>query len=416
MFRAACRSAAILAFALSMGGARADEEESASVAPEDMRAVVHVARAHAGSLPLLIRALATVVPDSGANTRVVARIGGLVASVHVAEGELVSSGMVLAKLDPRPTDAALKQAEAAAKRAATELDAARDGGLDAAQAELDASAASLAATSVQLRKEAERLAALGKQGMSSEKAVSEAEAASLAAKDSAGIALAKAARFRKFDRDAEITRLEAARDGAAADLEAAQFDADGATIVSHGTGVVGRLLVQPGDRVDPGAAVAEFLPTTHARLALPVAPTDADRLHAGAALQPTGAEGVFHGHVLSVSPGVDAQSGLVLAFASIDETSATLRLGSVLPVSVESGQSAPGIIVPESALSFEDEQPLVAVVEGEHAKVLPVTVLARRGDEICVLGEGLADGAVVIVEGNENLPDGAGVVVEAGND
>jgi multidrug efflux system membrane fusion protein len=66
------------------------------------------------SMPLDVRAIGTVIAASTVSVR--AQITGEMTSVHFKEGEDVEEGQVLVRLDRRPFEAALHQAEAALAR------------------------------------------------------------------------------------------------------------------------------------------------------------------------------------------------------------------------------------------------------------------------------------------------------------
>lgn len=398
----------LLAYMIGVGWA---EEEGAPPDPSQAQAAVRTATAVEGSLPLSIHALATVVPASASPTRVVARSAGLVLRVAVSEGDRVTSGTTVAVLDPRAADAALRRAEADYRQAESELAAAQNGGLDATQQELDATASGLEAASNQLKKEADRLAALAKEGMASEKAVSDAEAAAKSAGESAAVAATKASRFRSVERAAELVRRRAALVEARSAVETARIESESMTVTAPADGVIGKIVAQPGDRLDAGSAVAELAAVAGWRLSIPVAARDANDLKPGAQLTVEVAGADVGGRVTSVAQGLDTATGLVPVFASIEETTATLRLGMVLPASLRTHDSKPGVLVPAAALSFDEDQAVVTVAEGGHAKVIPVEVLARGKEQVCVEGEGLEAGASIIVDGNDNLPDGAGIVI-----
>ncbi|CAN5244718.1 efflux RND transporter periplasmic adaptor subunit [soil metagenome] len=391
----------------------ADEDEAAStVAVEDTKAAVTVAKAREGTLPLEVYSLATVISAPGSPSRIIAASSGRLMKISAVEGDHVSSATILMELDPRPFDAAREKAKAALDRATGELHAGERGGVDAAQDELTAGASKLASAAQAARRDATRVAALRAQGMASDRAVADAEAAATAAEDDARLARSRASRFGASDRSVELSKLKSAESEARADVVLAQVDSEGARIAAPAEGVIGKILVSPGDRIESGQPVAEFVSASPPLLALMLSASSAQRLGKDLPVHGLQPEGEISGTVQSIASSVDADTGLVRALVSVKPGERKLLVGELLPVAVEVEQSARGIIVPASALSFNDEDPVVAIVQAEHAKVISVKILARSGDEVCLEGEGLTADSVVITEGNDNIPDGAGIVVE----
>ena len=86
-------------------------------------ATVGVARARQGNLPIVIDALGTVTPV----TQVVLRpqVSGVLTEVLFTEGQTVQKGQLLARIDPRPFEQALTQAQGERARIQAQLSAAR---------------------------------------------------------------------------------------------------------------------------------------------------------------------------------------------------------------------------------------------------------------------------------------------------
>lgn len=82
---------------------------SPSARPPQREVPVVAAVARTGSLPLFIDGLGTVTPFQSITVR--SRVDGELVRVAYAEGAAVKEGDLLAEIDPRPFEAALKQAE-----------------------------------------------------------------------------------------------------------------------------------------------------------------------------------------------------------------------------------------------------------------------------------------------------------------
>jgi len=75
---------------------------------------VSVAKATQESMPTDVRVVGTV--DASAVVQVKSQIAGQLDSVAFTEGQNVKQGDLLFRIDPRPYDEALRQAEAAVQR------------------------------------------------------------------------------------------------------------------------------------------------------------------------------------------------------------------------------------------------------------------------------------------------------------
>ncbi|HVN43009.1 MAG TPA: biotin/lipoyl-binding protein, partial [Steroidobacteraceae bacterium] len=75
----------------------------------DQPVSVRIASARSGSIDVVVEALGTVTARNTAVVR--SRVDGLLQSIRFQEGREVKAGEVLAEIDPRPFEAALKQSE-----------------------------------------------------------------------------------------------------------------------------------------------------------------------------------------------------------------------------------------------------------------------------------------------------------------
>jgi multidrug efflux pump subunit AcrA (membrane-fusion protein) len=75
-----------------------------------------------------------------------------------------------------------------------------------------------------------------------------------------------------------------------------------------------------------------------------------------------------------------------------------------------SAGSAPGVLVPESAVRQDNGQKIVFLVKENRAERRAVTLGSARGGEAEIIG-GLAPGDAVIVKGPPDLRDGQNVEV-----
>lgn len=195
---------------------------------------------------------------------VAARIGGQVTEVLVGDNEKVEAGQVLARLDPRDTEAALSMARADVQAAEADL--------ATAQAQLALQASTIAAAEADLRaqeaqtsfarQEGARYADLLRSGSGSAQRA-QATAADIEARE-AGLARAVAAvsgaRLQVQVLQGSRARAEAGLARARANLQQAELNASYATITAPIAGEVGDRSLRLGQKVATGTRVLELVP------------------------------------------------------------------------------------------------------------------------------------------------------------
>jgi len=307
-----------------------------------------------GPVPVAIE-IATPAPVTrvlAVNGRIAARhsvdvralVGGTVTEVRVDEGDGVSIGAVLMRLDSAAQQAQLRQALAG-------LDTA----LVAQEQALDAQARTLA---------------LG--------------------------ATVSQATVEDADRAVRTAAQEVAR--ATAVLDQAQVQLDAYTIRAPMTGTVLAVYAEPGQSVDPSTVL-----TTVADLGQLVVETDVDEAYAvqirtgqPAVLQLTGEDTLRDGRVSRVSQRVDAATG-GLAVEIVFDTPVTVPIGLTVTANIVVEAREAALTVPRSAIQAEDEGHVVFVVIGDVAQRRPVSVIDWPAARLIVT-DGLAEGDQVILD------------------
>ncbi|MCX7048698.1 MAG: HlyD family efflux transporter periplasmic adaptor subunit [Candidatus Sumerlaeota bacterium] len=392
----------------------AEEEGAAAVATSDLQAKVRVVKAEAGELPLILRALGMVAPIPRSEEAIVNRNAGVIAAVEVRDGDMVESGTILARLDERPWRESQRRAETASRAAEADLKRANDGGLAAQQAELDLAAAKAEMDVTQTKRDADRLAALLKENLTSAKAAQDAQLALKNANLVAEAAKHKAEAYRKSGLSADLAKLEAAVEQAKGDLAAARRDLEYSIIRSSCAGKITGLTIEIGQRLEAGIVLARIKAGQRTAIRAELAPKEARTVKLGAAATISLSECTsLTGKVTSIGGAADPDTGLIPVFIEAQSLENSLILGESVLADIITGMSPRGIIVPATALVLAEEAASVVTVD-EHqiAHIIPVQILARAGDEIAVKGEGLEQGALVVVEGGYNLPDRAHVVLD----
>lgn len=310
------------------------------------------------------RTLSTGLPITGAlkavNTAVVkARVPGELQGLTVREGDTVSAGQVIARVEPTEYADRLRQAQQQA---------------DAAQAQVDIA-----------QRQYDNNAALVRQGFISQTAL-----------------------------DTSLASLNSAR----ANLRAAQAGAEVVRKSLSDTvlrapigGQVSQRLAQPGERVAPEARIVEIVDLGRLELEAALSPADSVAVRVGqpATLTVEGVPQPVQASVARINPSAQAGSRSVLVYLSV-AAQPGLRQGLFARGQLATGQVR-ALAVPLSAVRTDKPLPYVQVVDG--ARIAHRTVeTGARGEvdgELWVAVQGVADGAPVLRGGTGVLREGTAV-------
>lgn len=195
--------------------------------------------------------------------------------------------------------------------------------------------------------------------------------------------------------------------GAAASLQAARAAAEiarkavgDAQVIAPISGLVSQRLVQPGERVPLDGRIVEIVDLSRLELEAQIAPEDVVSLRVGQAalLQIDGLPQPLPAKVVRINPSAQAGSRAVLAYLELapDAASQGVRQGLFARGSIELTRRE-ALVVPVSALRFDQAKPYVLVVENGKA-VARTVATGARGD---VAVRGKTEGAVEITSGLE---------------
>jgi len=180
-----------------------------------------------------------------------------------------------------------------------------------------------------------------------------------------------------------------------------------ASVRSPIAGEVQRILVQPGERVDAGAPLAEVVDGRSLDLVGAVAARLLARIHPGQSVQ-IEAEGFSAGaagRVHAVAPALDSASHSGQVVIRV-ESGAGLPSGLSATGHVRTGLLRDALVVPDSALVIVGGAESIFVVAADSVvHIQPVEVLARSRGRAAVRGD-VAPGALVVTAGAWGLADG----------
>ena len=328
---------------------------------------VGAAVAKQGELPVLVEALGTVTPQTTAT--LVPQVTGTLTEVLFTEGQTVTKGQLLARIDPRPYDQTLAQAKATRAR-------------DEAQ---------LAAAQVTLQ----RYETLWKQD-------------SIARQD--------------VDTQAALVKQLAATVASdRASEQAAQLNVNYTRIVAPITGRIGLRAVDPGNLVSSGSATGIATITQmdpiNVEFAVPQdrVPAVLEAQRAGqlpvTALDRARSQSVGEGVFSTLDNAIDTTTGTVRAKARFSNAEGRLFPNQFVNVRLQL-TNVTGVLVPVTAVRTGPQGDYVYVIDDE---AVAHTRLVTRGlstvDQILV-AKGLEPGERVVTEGGDRVKDGARVQLQ----
>jgi len=359
----AALAAAILGAGCSKkGGADEDESSNAPPAPAQVT-VTQVARA---DISQILQITGTVAAVPNRDVKVSALVAGRVTEMNVAEGDRVSAGQLIAKLDDRTYRDQLTQAQAME-----------------AQAQANAENARLSTT---------RNQDLVQRGIAARKDLEDAQTQSSVT-------------------DAALKQAQAA-------VSTAQLQLARTEVRSPISGTVVKKFVSGGEQVDGTAAtpIAEIADLGEVEVLANLPPSDLAHLHPGEAVQ-LSSESLpgksFAGHVIAVSPAVDPQTNTGSARIRVSNSSGELRLGMFLAAQIPAKIDKQALTVPAQAIYRDDEgNPRVFIVSGDTATSTPVTLGIQNTDRVEILS-GVKQGDTLILTGGYGLGDKSKIVIQS---
>lgn len=311
-----------------------------------------------------IRTVGQLEPDEA--VRVSSEIKAVITGVHVDDGDHVTAGQVLFRLEDTRAKAELAEAEARVREIRANLVKATD--------DLD-----------QDKK-------LLRQGIVEERQVRATQSAY-----DALVAVREAA-------EARVVQL---REGVNDTVVRAPFD-----------GVIGERLVYTGDYVEDGDPLVEVLRIDPLALRFSVSERAFMDVRRGARvdfLVPGMGDEVFHGEIYYIAPEADVTSRNVAVKAHVPNTDGRLRPGFFIKLQVINRERPNQVVVPESAVVFDGGSASVYVVIDGKIERRDVELGLRVEDTYFEVVRGVDAGEMLAVRGQYGLASGIPVtIVERG--
>lgn len=345
---------------------------------------------------------ATGTVEAEDRVQVKAKTSGSLAEVLVKEGDSVKKGDLLARIDSPALAFELRRGKVDLSAASAQ------GGAAAPQLEaLKAQAAAISADLAMARQDADRLEKLSSSGAVATAEVDRAKArvAQLAATLAANEAQQKALRI---DLSANTARQAAQ----VKTLESRLADTEVRAPID---GVVLTKQVEIGEVVIVNQVLFKVGDTSRLVLEVSVDEADVARVRAPEGERPGSTvavslyafpKDVFPGKVFEILPDANRERKSFLAKVRLDQPPEGLRSGMSGEVNIVLGRKS-GVLL---AAAEAESDGFVWVVDGRRARRQPVKTGIRDLLRIEVL-EGVEEGALVVIQGQDKLQDGARVAV-----
>ncbi len=233
-----------------------------------------------------------------------AEVGGKAIEAAVEEGQRVSAGQPILKIDPAAYELGVQQAEAALAIAKARLLEAEEGPRSPQVRQADEQYRKAQADLEGAQIASDRIRALYAEGAATKAQLDEANTRLRSARAQAQSAGAQADLVREGAGIRSIDSLRAAARQAEAAMGLAKLNLERATVRAPVAGVVLRRLVEPGSTVAPGAPVAQVADLDHLWVRIYVPVTDVPRLKLGGSVQVSvdGLKGrSFRGEITQIS-------------------------------------------------------------------------------------------------------------------
>ena len=328
-------------------------------------APVLTAVAETRTVPVLLTAIGNV--EARSTVSIKSRVDGQVVEVAVKEGQRVRKGDLLFRIDPRPFEAQLRQAQA---------NLARD------QANLTKAEADLA-----------RYQSLSEKGYSSQQRYEEATAL-------------------KNSLIATIRAQEAA-------IEMARLNLEFSSIPSPIDGRAGSVLVDAGNLVEANADepmlviaethpiyVAFSVPERHlARIK--------QRMGEGAlsveVTIPDEGGPPLTGEIFFVNNAVDTTTGTILMKARFENLKERLTPGQFVNVTIRLAEIHQAVVVPSQAIQSSQKGPFIYVVKADKTVEMRMVEPGPVSGQVTVIGNGISEGETIVTDGQLRLFPGRNV-------
>jgi len=390
---------------------RAGNSSSAPEQPAAQPAPAAVTVSAARRADLVTRVVATGTVGALREARIAARMPGRVTAVLVKEGDRVSTGTPLLRLDGSEFFAAEAQARAAVSAARAQRDLLLAGALPEERQQAANAVAQAKATLDQAQSEAERMRSLYAMGAIAKQQLDVVETQLRMARTAHDSARQQQNLVNEGPRVEQIRAAQAQAAGAEAGLAAARVRVRDLILTAPFAGTIVRRMVEPGESVSP--AIPSFLlaqlDEMNVELAVPERHRAALRAAQIASITVDSLPGrIFTGRIAEISPGASAASRSFVVKVRIPNRERMLQPGMFARGIIVTGTRPSVLQISERAVMTTASGPVIFVVQNGRAVRRAVT-LGDRQEGLVEVKSGVRVGELVVVEGQEGLTDNQAV-------
>ena len=169
------------------------------------------------------------------------------------------------------------------------------------------------------------------------------------------------------------------------------------------SGTVTRISARPGAAVDANAVVAEVMDLNRLIVSAQIPATTADDLKVNQEVQ-ISTNSSLTTSLSFISPAIEPADGTILTRAALPPNSG-LRPGQFVPLKIITAVHTNCLAAPaESVITDDDGKSVIALVKGEQATQVPVTIGLRENGWVEIEGADLKEGDSVVTVGAYGLP------------
>lgn len=375
---------------------------------------VQAATVQQKTISQIISTEAVLYPKSEAS--IVPKISAPVEKFYVNRGGRVKAGDLVAQLENKDLQAALKQAQGAFQQAQAAYDTSTQVSLpaDIQNAQLDVKANQQAMESARLEYDSRQK--LFQAGAISRNVLEQARVAFVQANNQYLMSVAKLQGMQKVGQSAAQKTAEGQLAAAKGQYEAAQAQMGYSQIRSPISGVVTDRPLYEGQMAAAGTPLITIMDLSHVVGRAFVSPEQASQLRVGdaATIVPGNSHPDLPAKVTVVSPALDPNSTTVQVWVEAANPGDQLRPGTTVNVQMVAHSVKNALVVPAAAiLTGDGGATSVLVIGPDHAAhQTGVQTGIREGNEVQITS-GVHAGQQVVTEGAYGLPDGTKVQVAA---
>lgn len=355
--------------------------------------------------------------EAVSDVTVLAKVRGTVIEDRIREGQEVSKGQVLYRLDDDAYRYAMVQAEASVKLAQENLSKVQNISRPEEISRLEALAREAQAALEKARSDAIKYDELYREGAVSLSQKESVDLALAAAEAGADVAKENLNQALTGSREEDVASARAALQQAQAAYDLAKDTWEDATIRSPISGVISSKDIFEGDTLQAGMTVCNVVDLASFRIRLGVPGSEVGDIHPGqnVSISVFNHKVPYEAVIEDVGVKADDRTGnfpviLSLANVNTDGQVSVLRAGMDVKVSVVLKQIHDALVIPTSSLLKETEETVVFVVVNEKASKRVISIGAANEIE-AVVSTGLKQGDLLVVVGQHLLKTGDKVEV-----